>query len=200
MSDYLSLAKRLRELARGYVPDVDRANPLRALAEYMGVAEYIRLNFICTHISRRSHLGQVLAQVLAADANILHFASYSGGTEATAVHPNALAALQNLGINITKTSSGENPHYQVKTGPLTSEIFSKVFSDEANPQKEFPAILVCSSADAECPFVPGADRRISLPFKDPKASDGTGNEKMVYEQAALEIGAQLAWAFQSAFG
>ena len=44
----------------------------------------IRLNFICTHNSRRSHLSQVWAQTAAAYHNIENVFCYSGGTEATA--------------------------------------------------------------------------------------------------------------------
>ena len=45
----------------------------------------IRLNFICTHNSRRSHLSQIWAQVMANHYNIKNVFCYSGGTEATAM-------------------------------------------------------------------------------------------------------------------
>ena len=41
----------------------------------------IRLNFICTHNSRRSHLSQVWAQTMAYHCNIQNVFCYSGGTE-----------------------------------------------------------------------------------------------------------------------
>ena len=47
----------------------------------------IRLNFICTHNSRRSHLSQVWAQTMASYFNLKNVFCYSGGTEATALFP-----------------------------------------------------------------------------------------------------------------
>ena len=47
----------------------------------------IRLNFICTHNSRRSHLSQIWTQTAAAHFNIKNVFCYSGGTESTALFP-----------------------------------------------------------------------------------------------------------------
>ena len=54
----------------------------------------IRLNLICTHNSRRSHLSQVWAQTAAAHFNIKNVFCYSGGTEATALFPMAAKTLE----------------------------------------------------------------------------------------------------------
>ena len=53
----------------------------------------IRLNLICTHNSRRSHLSQVWAQTAAAHYGIKNVFCYSGGTEATAMFPMAAKTL-----------------------------------------------------------------------------------------------------------
>ena len=58
--------------------------------------EEIRLNLICTHNSRRSHLSQVWAQTAAAYFNIKNVFCYSGGTEATALFP--MAANSDCGL------------------------------------------------------------------------------------------------------
>ena len=55
----------------------------------------IRINFICTHNSRRSHLSQVWAQTMANYFNIRNVFCYSGGTEATALFPMVAETLQN---------------------------------------------------------------------------------------------------------
>ena len=54
----------------------------------------IRINFICTHNSRRSHLSQVWAQTMANYFNIKNVFCYSGGTEATALFPMVAETLQ----------------------------------------------------------------------------------------------------------
>ena len=73
----------------------------------------IRLHFICTHNSRRSHLSQVWAQTLAYYFNIKNVVCYSGGTETTALFPMVIETLRNSGFEIQKLSEGENPIYSI---------------------------------------------------------------------------------------
>lgn len=198
MKNYSELANHLLARAGTFQPDAERKKALEAISHYIwkcrAEGKPARLNFICTHNSRRSHFGQVMAQVLAAHLG-LNIETFSGGTEATAFHPNAVKALRNLGAEIEQLNGGTNPHYLVKTGNTQTEAFSKVYSENPNPKQHFAAIMVCSSADAGCPVVAGAEVRISLPFEDPKISDGTPNEEATYHARALEVGTELAWAF-----
>ena len=60
----------------------------------------IRLNLICTHNSRRSHLSQVWAQTAAAYYDIKNVFCYSGGTEATAMFPMVSKTLAKQGFEI----------------------------------------------------------------------------------------------------
>ena len=193
------IAEYLLAQAANFSPQENHLQSLETLAEYIrfnsAAGKTSRLNFICTHNSRRSHFGQVMAQVLAAHLG-LKVETYSGGTEATAFHPNAVAAVRELGVTVERLDDGVNPHYRIVTGPVISETFSKIFSAASNPQRDFAAIMVCSSADAGCPFVPGAEKRISLPFEDPKTSDGTPQQAATYRERALEMGKSLAWAFK----
>lgn len=203
MKNYMELAGELIKRAKEFSPpDEARERALNALATYirdkLKSGQTIQLNFICTHNSRRSHLGQVMAQVLAAHYGLERFASFSGGTEATAFHPNAVRALRNLGVEIHQLDESDNPRYEIITGNLKSVTFSKKYDAPPNPRDHFAAIMVCNSADAGCPFVPGAEQRISLPFEDPKQSDGSGREEQVYQERALQIGSELAWVFQQA--
>jgi arsenate reductase len=55
--------------------------------------ESIRLNFICTHNSRRSHLSQIWAQTMAYHWGIKDVFCYSGGTDATAMFPKIVETL-----------------------------------------------------------------------------------------------------------
>ena len=58
----------------------------------------IRINFICTHNSRRSHLSQVWAQTLASYFNVKNVFCYSGGTEETALFPMVAQTLISSGF------------------------------------------------------------------------------------------------------
>ena len=54
----------------------------------------VKLTFICTHNSRRSHLGQIWAQKAALHHGLSFIQTFSGGTETTAFNPRAVAALR----------------------------------------------------------------------------------------------------------
>lgn len=73
------------------------------------------------------------------------------------------------------------------------QAFSKKYDENPNPTKDFAAIMVCNSADAECPFVPGASFRIALPFADPKAFDDTDLEAAKYNERLRQIGREILW-------
>ena len=109
----------------------------------------VKLVYICTHNSRRSHYGQIWAGVAAAYYGIPHVETYSGGTEETAFNERAVAASERLGFRIEKTTEGTNPVYQVyfadDTAPITA--FSKKFDSDANPKAGFCAVMTCNSAD-----------------------------------------------------
>jgi len=157
----------------------------------------IRLNLICTHNSRRSHLSQVWAQTAAAHYGIKNVFSYSGGTEATAMFPMAAKTLVKQGFQIKTIAEGNNPVYAIKYNANTHPIigFSKTFDDDFNPQSEFAAILTCSSADQGCPFIAGAEVRIPITFEDPKAFDNTPQQVEKYEERSVQIATELFYVF-----
>ncbi len=157
----------------------------------------IRLNFICTHNSRRSHLSQVWAQTSAAFYGIKNTFCYSGGTEATALFPMAAQTLSKQGFQIETISQGNNPVYSIKHNENTHPIigFSKTFDNSFNPQSEFAAILTCSSADQGCPFIAGAEKRIPITYEDPKAFDNTTQQAEKYEERSLQIATELFYVF-----
>lgn len=157
--------------------------------------EKAKVIVICTHNSRRSHLGQVWLRVAANKYN-LPIETFSGGTEATAFHPNMVAALQTAGFQVEETSSGENPRYQITISEEDNnqeQLFSKVYSDEYNPQENFIAVMVCTEADGGCPFVAGSVARLALPYTDPKYADGTSEEKEAYQKTLKEIGKEMLY-------
>lgn len=166
---------------------------------------------ICTGNSRRSILGSTMGNVAAAYYGLPEVRFYSGGTAPTAFNTRTIATLQTIGIRIEPTGEeaprGEpetpNPKYRVRWGtsgepePETIE-FSKAFADSGNPQDGFAAILVCDSADAGCPFVPGAAERISAPYADPKDFDDTPREADAYAERRDDIARMMFAALKQA--
>jgi arsenate reductase len=157
----------------------------------------IRLNLICTHNSRRSHLSQVWAQTAAAHYAIKNVFCYSGGTEATAMFPMAAKTLAKQGFQIKTIAEGNNPVYAIKYAENEHPVigFSKTFDDYFNPQSEFAAILTCSSADKGCPFIAGAEKRIPITFEDPKAFDNTPQQAEKYEERSVQIATEMFYVF-----
>ncbi|MEX0681155.1 MAG: protein-tyrosine-phosphatase [Balneolales bacterium] len=161
----------------------------------------IRLNFICTHNSRRSQIAQIWAHTAAAAFQVPRIETASGGTEATTFHPNAIQALRTLGFHIesdTADLQNENPLYTVSIGSglPTLTCYSKRFEDCFPPDNPFIAVMTCSDADHNCPFVPGAKSRIPLTFEDPKRFDGTAEEQKEYLKTVLKIGRELVRVFR----
>ena len=159
----------------------------------------IRINFICTHNSRRSHLSQVWAQTMANYFNIKNVFCYSGGTEATALFPMVVETLQKSGFQISKISQNENPVYSIKYTDNEHPIigFSKKLDDDFNPKSEFVAIMTCDSANEACPFVPGAEKRIPITFEDPKAFDNTPQQVEKYIERSLQIATEMKYVFST---
>lgn len=157
----------------------------------------VRLNMICTHNSRRSHLAQVWAQTAAAYYSLQNVFCYSGGTQATALFPMVAQTLAQTGFKIKTISEGTNPIHTIKYGKNELPIigFSKTFDDDFNPQEEFAAIMTCSQADGGCPFIPGAEKRIPITFEDPKVFDGTPQQAEKYEERSLQIATELFYVF-----
>jgi len=161
--------------------------------------ESIRLNFICTHNSRRSHLSQVWAQTMAFYFGIKNIFCYSGGTEATAVFPEVIETLIHQGFQIQKLSETSNPIYAVKYDSNEAPIicFSKTYNDNFNPKNTFGAIMTCNSANEACPVVLGAQARFSIQYDDPKIFDGTALQSEKYAERSLEIANEMFCVFDA---
>ncbi len=159
--------------------------------------EKVRLNFICTHNSRRSHLSQIWAQTMAHHFNIKNVNCYSAGTEATALFPIIADTLVNSGFNINRKSDNSNPIYTINYAENEHPIigFSKTLYDDFNPKSEFAAIMTCSEADEGCPFIAGAEKRISVPFEDPKAFDNTPQQLEKYNERSMQIATEMRYVF-----
>ncbi len=154
------------------------------------------LMFICTHNSRRSHFGQILCALAADFYQVPGIQTFSAGTEVTAFHPNAIKALRSIGMEIQITDKSSNPHYFVSWNSTHSlDAYSKLIEDEGNPKEYFAAIMTCTHAEQNCPFVVGADFRIGLPYDDPKAFDGTAQESEMYLVRVHQIAREIFYVF-----
>ena len=157
----------------------------------------VRINFICTHNSRRSHLTQVWAQTMAHYFNIPNVTCYSSGTETTALFPKVAETLENTGFKVSKLSEGENPIYSIKFADNEFPIiaFSKKLDNDFNPKNGFAAVMTCSQADGACPFVVGAEKRIPITFEDPKAFDNTPQQNEKYLERSMQIANEMKYVF-----
>ncbi len=107
-----------------------------------------RVLFLCTGNSARSQMAEGLMRHFASDRSD----AFSAGTRPVGLNPNAVAALSELGIDI----SG---HRSTSVDEFTGQHFDYV-------------ITLCDSAKESCPFFPGVGRRIHRGFADPGAAPG----------------------------
>jgi arsenate reductase (thioredoxin) len=110
---------------------------------------------LCTGNSCRSHLGEGLLR--AAAGELFHVVS-AGSKPVGYVHPMAIAAMKEIGIDISAHTSKHMNEFlegQVET-----------------------VITVCGNADQACPIFPGQVNRHHWPFEDPAHATGTDEEKM----------------------
>ena len=196
---YPALANTITNLPFAAISS-ERLQLLDEMATYlrskMKQGEEIRLNFICTHNSRRSQFSQIWAQTAAAYYGI-EANCYSGGVEVTAFNPRAVAAIKRDGFKVVK-KEGENPVYFVFYGEDEQPIvaFSKLYDDAINAPKDFAAVMTCDHADENCPVIPGAERRFPLRFEDPKAFDDSLLEEKMYSERSRQIAAELFYLFE----
>lgn len=182
----------------------DRKALLESLAGYIREKRLqsapVALTFICTHNSRRSHLSQLWAQVAAVYFGLENVQTFSGGTEATAFNPRAVAAMQRAGLEISKPlEETDNPKYLVRAsgGSEPWTCYSKVFDQAPNPTEGYAAIMTCSQADDACPVVMGCEQRIPIRYEDPKVADDSSDEAAVYDERAAQICREMLYVMVS---
>jgi protein-tyrosine-phosphatase len=204
---------RLLENDFSEIPE-ERKQELKELARIIqgqrDKKDHLKLNFICTHNSRRSHISQLLAYAsihyLLEPSLADKFSFFSGGTEATAFHPHSIKALRDFGFYIELANKDSiqsfsfpdtpsNPIYEVRISDSIIGLyaFSKKYSDPPNPTKDYIAVMTCDHAAENCPVVFGADKKFNLTYKDPKASDGTPDQDRVYQERVEEIGREMLY-------
>jgi len=120
---------------------------------------------LCTGNSCRSHLAEgILKRALGAGFRV----ESAGSKPAGYVHPLAVKALEEIGIDIR---ANESKHM---------DLF---LEDEVET-----VITVCGNADQACPMFPGQMNRHHWPFDDPAHATGTEEEQMaVFRRVRDEI-------------
>jgi arsenate reductase len=113
-----------------------------------------RVLILCTGNSARSQMAEGLLRRDAGD----RFEVFSAGTKPSQVRAEAIAAMQELGIDI----SGHR---------------SKSF-DEFTGQHFDYVITVCDNAKESCPMFPGQTNRIHHGFDDPAEVKGSDEERI----------------------
>ena len=199
---YAALDRYFKEsLAESGLIPPDRRKALEHISAYIaervGNGGSARLTFICTHNARRSQMAQIWAQTAARFFGVQGVSAFSGGTEVGAFAPPAVSAMARAGFWIDRQFQADNLVYVVHAGNELPPIraFSKTFEDPANPRDGFCAVMTCSSADRGCPVIPGANKRVLLPYEDPGSSDGTDRETAVYDERCREICREMGWLF-----
>jgi arsenate reductase len=134
----------------------------------------VRVLILCTHNAARSQMAEALLRQLGG----ARFDVQSAGTEATRVHPLAIRALAEIGID---SSFARSKHLREFLGQRFDYV-----------------ITVCDQASEACPVFPSAPRRIHWSVPDPCAVEGSEEERLrVFEQVRDELAQRLrAWARQ----
>jgi arsenate reductase len=133
-----------------------------------------RVLFLCTHNSARSQMAEGLLRAMAGD----RFEVQSAGTEKTSVHPMAIRAMAERGIDITTHTS-------------------KVFTDAMRRSGDY-LITVCDDANERCPAVPGFQHRLHWSFEDPSRASGTDEQRLVaFRRIRDQIEARLSDWFRT---
>jgi len=197
-----NLQARIQQLEKEFdLISADRKKLLQELSTYIkeksASGKAAQLNFICTHNSRRSHISQIWAQAAAYYYNVSKVHTFSGGTGATSFNLRAVKAMRDAGFELEAETTDENAVYQVSFADDVEpfSVYSKLYDDPANPKQHFAAVMTCSDADENCPFIPGGEKRIALTYDDPKDFDNTPQEEAKYNERVNEIGREILFAF-----
>jgi arsenate reductase len=102
-----------------------------------------RVLILCTGNSCRSQIAEGLVNALWGD----HWRGFSAGTKPGVVNPHAIQVMSESGIDIS-------PYKSKHISEFDGQIFDLL-------------ITVCDSANDECPYFPGARRRVHCPVPDP---------------------------------
>lgn len=123
----------------------------------------MRILFLCTHNSARSQMAEALARWLGNG----RVEAFSAGTEPSRVHPDAILAMDALGIDIRRQTSK----------PVS----------EFRGQKFDYVVTVCDQAREACPIFTGADAQIHWSLPDPASVEDPTERAEAFQKTANEL-------------
>jgi arsenate reductase len=127
-----------------------------------------RVLFLCTHNSARSQMAEGILRALGED----RVEAYSAGTVATRVHPLAIAAMAEEGIDISRQRSK----------PM----------DELKGEKFDYVVTVCDNARESCPVFPGSPEHLHWSIPDPSLVEGDEETRLrAFRIAASDLMARI---------
>ena len=113
--------------------------------------------FVCRHTSARSQMAEAFLNQFGGDA----YEAHSAGLEPGKLNPLAVAAMKEVGLDISGNRSKRVSEY-LKAGTRFSQV-----------------ITVCDEASAErCPIFVGVTQRLHWSFPDPSSFQGTYEERL----------------------
>ena len=122
-----------------------------------------RVLFLCTHNSARSQMAEAILRHLSRG----EVEAFSAGNEPTQLHPLAVLAMAQRGIDIR----GQRPKH-------LSQYLGRHFDY---------IITVCDLAREACPVFPGDPQQIHWSFPDPAAVEGAQARQRAFENVAAEL-------------
>jgi arsenate reductase (thioredoxin) len=130
-----------------------------------------RVLFLCTHNSSRSQMAEGFLRARGGS----HYAAFSAGTRPGGIHPLAVRAMAELGIDISEQAGHRSKGLDAYAG-----------------QRFDLVVTVCDSAAEECPFFPGARRQEHWGFPDPSAATGSEEQRLeAFRRVRDAIGARI---------
>ena len=135
-----------------------------------------RVIFVCTHNSARSQMAEGMLRAWGGD----RFVAFSAGTEATAVRPEAIRVMDEIGIDISS-------HTSKTLEPFLAEAFDWL-------------ITVCDQAREACPTIPGVAQQAHWSVEDPSLVEGDEDARLVAFRDARDALRDRIQAFMRAAG
>ncbi len=111
-----------------------------------------RVLFVCTHNSARSQMAEAFLNSSYGD----RYEASSAGTEPAAVNPRVIAAMKEVGLDLSRNRS-------------------KNVDDFVGQELDL-IVTLCDQAQETCPFFPGGKKRIHQGFQDPGSCAGSEEE------------------------
>ncbi len=131
-----------------------------------------RVLILCTGNSARSQMAEGWLRHYGGDK----FEVFSAGTHPGQVRPEAVAAMSELGIDLST-------HRSKSVDEFTGQDFAYI-------------VTVCDNAKENCPVFPGAARRVHWRFDDPAAAQGDFTQRVTeFRRVRDEIAARLCEFF-----